>query len=140
MLTDWIKHHRAVIFVATLASNVSDWCGHAVVHYYDLDYAQRMFGSPPWFFISEIGVRTGDQEATDALLQAVAEEARRQGMGYAQMVLPNDPQLDAALREQFGETLEEHHETGAMMVRALTPDAPEIVHNPSTFFWSLDRF
>jgi hypothetical protein len=142
MLGEWIQNHRAVIFVASPASDSGDWCGYVVVHTYDAAYAQQAFGSPPWFFISEIGVRKSEREATTALLHAVAEEAKRQGMGYAQMTLPNDPPLNAALREMFGETLEEHPEMGAMMMRALSADAPEIVQvmqDSAAFFWSLDR-
>lgn len=143
MLTDWIKHHRAVILVATPATSISEWCGYVVVHYYDFAYAHRVFGSPSWFFISEIGVRTNEPQAASALLNGVAAEALRQGMGYGQMALPRDLLLDVTLKGLFGETLEEHQEMGAMMVRTLTPDTPKIkrlYEDTTAFYWSLDRF
>jgi hypothetical protein len=142
MCNDWIAQHRAVVLVAARACGAI--CGYALAHFYDHAYAQQYYGSPPWFYVSEIGARDSESGAIPALLAAVAQEARQRGMGYGQLALPSEPQVDAALAALFGETLEEHSQPGMMMLRALAPGAAEAFEAArlasGAIFWELDRY
>src|SRR5258706_10611991 len=121
MYTEWIAQHCAQVFVATRSPTDHDLSGYVLAHFYDQEYAQRVFGSPPWFYISEIGARAHDGAVIPALLAAVAQAATQRGMGYGQLALPHDPQIDAALVDLFGQPLEEQAQPGTVMMRTLTP-------------------
>jgi ribosomal protein S18 acetylase RimI-like enzyme len=49
MFADWIAQHRARVFVATRAAADHNLSGYILAHFYDREYAQRTYGSPPWF-------------------------------------------------------------------------------------------
>jgi hypothetical protein len=142
MYTEWIAQHCAQVFVATRSPTDHDLSGYILAHFYDQEYAQRTFGSPPWFYISEIGAR--EHEVIPALLAAVAQAATQRGMGYGQLALPHDPQIGAALADLFGRLSEEQAQLGTVMMRALTPDAQpdlEATHTaPEAIIWELDRY
>jgi hypothetical protein len=141
MLRDWITHHCAQLLVAYRVDQPSTLCGYVVAHFYDADYAQRQFGSPPWFFMSEIGALANEREALDALVVEVVRRAAHQGMGYGQFDLAFDPQRDALLQAVWGPTLEEHMEPGTMMICPLLQDpAPWPTLAPEAHFWSIDRY
>jgi hypothetical protein len=144
MYTDWIAHHRASVFVATRTPDSLDLVGYVLAHFYDQEYAQHTFGSPPWFYVSEIGASTRDGDIIAALLSAVAQEAMQRGMGYGQLALPHDPQIDAALDLLFGQSPEEQTMTGSLMMRGLVPDAERelarAVAAPEAIFWEIDRY
>ncbi|MFL5806336.1 MAG: hypothetical protein ACJ8CR_31975 [Roseiflexaceae bacterium] len=144
MYTDWIAQHCAQVFVATRSPTDHDLSGYVLAHFYDQEYVQRVFGSPPWFYISEIGACTYDGAVIPALLAAVARAATQRGMGYGQLALPHEPQIDAALADLFGRLSEEQAQLGTVMMRALTPDAQpdlEATHTaPKAIIWELDRY
>jgi hypothetical protein len=53
-----LRRLRRSLGFHSLTADPDDWCGYIVAHFYDTTYAEQNFGSPPWFFISEIGTRT----------------------------------------------------------------------------------
>jgi ribosomal protein S18 acetylase RimI-like enzyme len=144
MYTDWIAHHRASVFVATRTPADRDLSGYILAHFYDQEYSQRTFGSPPWFHVSEIGTSERDGDVIAALLSAVAQEAMQRGMGYGQVALPHDPHIDTALEHLFGQIPTEKALAGAVMMRALAPDAKQsleaAVAAPGSIFWEIDRY
>jgi GNAT superfamily N-acetyltransferase len=144
MYIDWITHHRASVFKATRSPGDHDLAGYILAHFYDQEYAQRTFGSPPWFYVSEIGVAERNNDLLPALLSTVAQEAIQRGMAYGQLALPHDPQIGAALEHLFGQSPEEQTVTGSLMLRGLTPDAEQelatAVAAPGAIFWELDRY
>ena len=144
MYTDWISHHRASIFAATQAPDSQDLAGYVVAHFYDQEYAQRTFGSPPWFYVSEIGASARDGAVIAALLSSVASEAMRRGMAYGQLALPHEPQLDIALERLFGQTPAEQTTAGSVMIRAVSLEAERelagAIAAPESIFWEIDRY
>jgi ribosomal protein S18 acetylase RimI-like enzyme len=144
MFADWIAHHCATVFVATRTPGDRNLAGYILAHFYDQEYAQRTFGSPPWFYVSEIGITERNSDLIPALLSTVAQEAIQRGMAYGQLALPHEPQVDAALEHLFGQSPEEQTMIGSLMMRGLTPDAEQELAisgaAPGAIFWELDRY
>jgi hypothetical protein len=95
-------------------------------------------------YVSEIGASERDGNVIVELLSAVAQEAKQQGMGYGQLALPHDPQIDTALERLFGQTPAEQTEAGTVMMRALKPNGQHeleaAVAAPESIFWEIDRY
>jgi GNAT superfamily N-acetyltransferase len=142
--TDWLTQHRASVFVATQTPQAHDLSGYVVVHFYDQEYAQRTFGSPPWFYVSEIGASVHDSDIIAALLSAVAQEAMRRSLAYGQLALPHDPHVDSALENLFGQSPAEQTATSGVMMRSLAPNAERelaaAVAASGPIFWEIDRY
>ncbi len=77
MFSDWLTHDQTVFFVATRGADAHDLCGYVLVHFYDAAYARQQWGSPPWLFVSELGVCPGDEDALLALFRRSLTSRRR---------------------------------------------------------------
>ena len=125
------------------AANDHDLCGYVLAHLYDAEYARQQWGSPPWFFVSELGVRPGDEEALLALFSTVAGIATETGMRWGQGSFPHDSTVDRVVQYLFGATRREDVIQGSMMARPIasrfTEDHLEaICAAPGTISWDCD--
>jgi GNAT superfamily N-acetyltransferase len=145
MFSDWLTHDQTVFFVATRGAEAHDLCGYVLVHFYDAAYARRQWGSPPWLFVSELGMCPGDEDALLALFSAVVDVAAQAGMGWGQGSFPHEPQVDRVVQYLFGATRREDLTQGSMMARPITPHFTEdhleaIFAAPAAISWDCDHY
>jgi predicted acetyltransferase len=130
-LADGLTADRVVIFTAHHAGQPDDLCGYILLHIQD-----------HMFFVSEIGVRAGDQAASAALLAAVAEEATQRGVLKGEWMLPQTSTIAAALEDLCGDTLKQI-EADFIMARPIAPDVADghveaIFAAPGAIWWRMD--
>jgi hypothetical protein len=144
MYSDWQQHHHAKILVAERKNGTANVCGYALLHLYDQEYAKTNFKSPPWFYISELGVLGNDPEAILSLLTAIAKEAKENGLGYGQMALPNELWIIQALELVFITPIENIKNEGTTMMKTLSLNMESNLVASKTaaeaFVWEIDRF
>lgn len=145
MARDWVENQCARYLVVADAAQTESICGYALVHFYDKAYAESHFGSPPWFAVSEIGVKDGAPQAMAALLAGIVQEAKAQQMVYGHFSVATEPQLEAALQTLFHQPMNREEVTGSLMARPLAPELTlgeiaAIFGAPGAFLWELDRY
>lgn len=145
MFSDWLEHDGTMFFVATRTANDHDLCGYVLVHCYDAEYARRQWGSPPWLFVSELGVTPGDEDALLALFSTVAGHATQMGIRWGEGSFPHEPQVDRDVHYLFGDTLREDVNQGSMMARPIAAHFTEahleaIFAAPGAISWDCDHY
>ena len=145
MFSDWLTHDQTVFYVATCGADDHDLCGYVLVHFYDAEYARRQWGSPPWLFVSELGVCPGDEDALLALFSTVVEVARQAGIEWGQGSFPHELPVDRVVQYLFGATRREDLSQGTMMARPIAPNFTEdhleaIFAAPGAISWDCDHY
>jgi hypothetical protein len=131
----WITIEGLVIFVARHSAGDHTLCGYVMANFYDVGFVVR-----------ELAVLPGDTAVVPELLSRVVQEAVRRGSPLAGLVnLPNEPPIDHALGELFGETLHTRAETRQLMARTIHPDFTDaqlgaIFANPRARYSYIDHF
>lgn len=145
MAKDWVDNQCARYLVVTPVEQPQTICGYALVHFYNQVYAEQHFGSPPWFAVSEIGVKDNAPGAMMALVAGVVREAKTQQMVYGHFATAAEPQLAAAQQMLFHQPLNCEEVTGSLMARPLAPDVTAtqlatLFATPGAWLWELDRY
>lgn len=145
MAKDWVDNHCARYLVVTPRAQPQHICGYALVHFYNQGYAEQHFGSPPWFAVSEIGVKDNAPGAMMALVAGVVREAKAQQMGYGHFSTAVEPQLAEAQQALFYQPLNYEEVLGSLMARPLAPEITtaqltQLFTMPGALLWELDRF
>jgi GNAT superfamily N-acetyltransferase len=108
---NWIATEGLIIYAAFRSSDDPQPCG----------YAMGEFNPGVFFQIRDLGVLPSETAAIPALLNAVAQEARRRGDPLVgRMFLPQEPAIDTALAQMFGATLEYCQNHGSLMARTIS--------------------
>ena len=74
-------------------------------------------------YVSQLSVDDDDRDVACALISAVCEAARDNGLDYVAMALPSDAPLTAAVRSRF-----RHRAYRSVLHVAFWPDGEEIVN------------
>jgi GNAT superfamily N-acetyltransferase len=107
---NWMTTEDLMIFAAFNSADDPQPCGYALAEFYP----------DALFQIRDLGVLPTESAAISALLNAVAQEARRKGVPpVGRIYLPYEPAIDAALAHLFGGTLQYGQDQGHLMARPI---------------------
>jgi GNAT superfamily N-acetyltransferase len=107
---NWMTTEDLIIFAAFRSADDPRLCGYALAEFYP----------DALFQIRDLGVLLTETAAISALLNAVAQEARRKGVPpVGRIYLPDEPAIDAALEQLFGGSVQHGQDQGQLMARPI---------------------
>ncbi|HKP51058.1 MAG TPA: GNAT family N-acetyltransferase [Chloroflexia bacterium] len=136
-------HPMLLIMAYTGEGDDKEYAGYLVVDYSTQEVAREEFNLDQFFTIGEIGVAPGHEEAIPALTSALADNAAQGHVG-GRSFLPREPQIDAAMRALFGQSLQMPDDRDMMALPLEEGCGHEELEAmfaaPGALFWIVDDF